>query len=356
MPKRSACIKVPKIQGEATIILANKLRIFNKELEIRRDKSFLYIPLLHEPSQGMSKRFKKQVPSIEVTTDFFQERAKKPRTLGELLDGKLPPHLLASLPHSADFVGDIAIIEIPPELEAYKTIIGNTILEANRNLRTVLAKASAVSGAYRLREFRVIAGENKTATIHKEHGCLYYVDLAKAYFSPRLSHEHDRVASLVREGETVVDLFAGVGPFAVQIAKTHENVRVFAIDLNPHSVEFLRRNVRLNRVDCKVYPILGDAREVVKKKLSGVANRVIMNLPETAIEFVDVACQALKPTGGILHFYTFAKAPDSLENVQSRFDKAVEKRGRKVQKVLLSRYIRATAPYEWQAVLDAKIN
>ena len=76
-----------------------------------------------------------------------------------------------SLPRALDTVGDIAIIEIPPELNAHASLIGEAILKTHKNMRTVLAKAGAVSGTYRLRELAVIAGEPKTTTVHKEHGC-----------------------------------------------------------------------------------------------------------------------------------------------------------------------------------------
>ena len=356
MPKESLCVKVPKIHGEKAIILANKLEIVKKELEIQRNKNFLYIPLIRQPSANELKKLKEQVSDSEILTYTFPERKKRVKTFAELLEDKLSPHLLASLPRSIDFVGDIAIIEISPELDAYKRIIGEAILETHKNVRTVLAKAGAISGTYRLREFSVIAGEPKTETIHKEHGCQYYVDLAKAYFSPRLSYEHKRVASLIEEGETVIDLFAGVGPFAIQIAKTHENVEVYAVDVNPNAVEFLKRNIRLNRVEGKVHPILGDAKQVVEERLFGVADRVIMNLPEKAIEFVEAACTTIKSTGGIVHFYSFVGASDSLENVKLRFIEAVEQCGRKVEKIFFSRLVRATAPYKWQAVMDAKIH
>jgi len=356
MPKESLCVKVPKIHGEKTIILANKLEIVKKELEIQRNKNFLYIPLIRQLSANELKILKEQVLDCEFLTYTFLERKKRVKTFAELLEDRLSPHLLASLPRSIDLVGDIAIIEILPELDAYKRIIGEAILETHKNVRTVLAKAGAISGTYRLREFSVIAGEPKTETIHKEHGCQYYVDLAKAYFSSRLSYEHKRVASLIEEGETVIDMFAGVGSFAIQIAKAHENVKVYAIDVNPDAVEFLKRNIRLNRVEGKVHPILGDAKKVVEERLAGVADRVIMNLPEKAIEFVDAACKALKPEGGIVHFYSFISASVSLENVKLRFIKAVEKCGRKVEKIFFSRLVRATAPYEWQVVLDAKIH
>ena len=87
----------------------------------------------------------------------------------------------------------------------------------------------------------------------------------------------------------------------------------------------------------------------------GVADRVVMNLPEKALEFVDTACKAIKPAGGIAHYYAFIRLPDSLENMQLRFSKVVEKAGRKVDAFLFAKTIRETAPYEWQVVLDAKI-
>jgi len=354
MPKKSVCVRVPKIHGEKATVLANKLKIINRELEIQRDKDFIYIPLFRQPQENELEKLKERVPDCEVSTYVFPEKNKQITTFAELLENKLPPHLLASLPRAMDFVGDIAIIEIPPELNAHKNVIGEAVLKAHKNMRTVLAKAGAVSGTYRLRGFSVITGEPKTETIHKEYGCQYYVDLAKAYFSPRLSHEHNRVASLVKEDETVVDLFAGVGPFSILIAKTHENVKVYAIDVNPQAVEFLKKNVRLNRVEGQVHSILGDAKQIVNQRLSGGADRVIMNLPEKAIEFVDAACKALKPTGGIVHFYSFVDASNTLDDVKLGFIGAVEKSGRKVEKILFSRFVRATAPYEWQAVLDAK--
>ena len=95
----------------------------------------------------------------------------------------------------------------------------------------------------------------------------------------------------MKDGETVVDLFAGVGPFSVLIGKRNPNSKVYAVDLNPDAVELLKVNVRVNKVENRVFPILADAREIAATKLKGVADRVIMNLPETAIDFVDAACQ-----------------------------------------------------------------
>jgi len=354
MPKKVTCIKLPKTEGKKGIVLASRLRIVDRELEIRRSENSIYIPLVRELLNGELRMFREHITTFKISSSRFQER-KKAKTYFDLLEDKLSPHLLASLPRALDIVGNIAIIELSPELGPYKSVIGEAILETHKTVSTVLAKASAISGTYRLRGFTVVAGEPKTETIHREYGCLYYVNPAKAYFSPRLSYEHNRVASLVKEGETVIDLFAGVGPFAVLIAKTHRNVRVHAVDVNPHAIELLKKNIRLNRVEGKVHPILGNAKQVIDEGFDGAADRLIMNLPEKAIEFLDVACKAIKPTGGIVHFYSFINASVSMETVKHNFREAVERYGRVVEEALFCRFVRATAPHEWQVVIDAKI-
>jgi tRNA (guanine37-N1)-methyltransferase len=170
-----------------------------------------------------------------------------------------------------------------------------------------------------------------------------------------LSYEHGRIASLVREGEIVVDLFAGVGPFSVLVAKKHSTAKVYAVDINPEAFALLERNVLLNRVQGNVVPILGDARQTIHEKLSGVVDRVIMNLPGSAIEFVDVACEVIKSDGGVVHFYDFVRRPDSMEALKSRFTAEVVKTGRKVNRFLSVRAVRETAPYEQQVVLDVVV-
>lgn len=355
MPRTAACIKIPKKEGEKTIALAAKLGLFDKSLEIQRDDANLCIPLLRQPSDEELTTLRSQVPECQLETKAFEQKQPSAATLMQALEGKLSPHLLASLPQSLDVVGDIAIVEVPQELKPYEGLIGESILATHKNIKTVLAKAGAVTGVFRIRELTFIAGEQKTRTVHREFGCQFHVDVAKAYFSPRLSHEHIRVASLVQNGEVAADLFAGVGPFSVLIAKKNPTVRVYAVDINPEAVELLKVNVRVNRVENRVFPILGDARQLTAGKLRGVADRVIMNLPETAIEFVGAACQAVKPEGGVIHFYSFVRQPDTIERQEKRFSEAVGKAGRRVEAFLYGRSIRETAPYESQIVLDAKI-
>ena len=355
MNKTAVCIKVPKKQSEEVLAFANDLGVFDKSLLIQRDQESICIPLTRQLEGNELAILKTRVPEYRLETLIFVQKMSTAGTVMQALEGKMPSHLLTSLPQALDVVGDIAIVEIPPDLKSYQNLIGESILKIHKNVKTVLAKAGSISGVFRLREFTFIAGEKKTQTIHREFGCQFHVDVAKAYFSPRLSHEHMRVASLVQAGETVVDLFAGVGPFSVLISKRQLSVRVYAVDINPEALELLKANVRVNRVENRVFPILADARQITSKELSGLSDRVIMNLPETSIGFVDAACRAIKLGGGIIHFYAFVRSPDSIEKQEKRFFEAVEKAGRKCEQILCAKNVRETAPFEFQVVLDAKI-
>jgi tRNA (guanine37-N1)-methyltransferase len=355
MPRPSVCIKVLKNQGEKTITLTTKFGLMDKSLIIQREDESLCIPLVREPEAKELTTLKSQIDEFMICIVVFSEKQLPIETLTQALQDKLPPDLLDKVPQAFDIIGDIVVIDIPPQLNTYKNIIGEAILQIQKNVKTVLAKASDIGGIFRVRDYDYVAGERKTKTIHKEFGCQYHVDLAKVYFSPRLSHEHERVTALVQEGETVADLFAGVGPFSVLIGKRNPMARVYAVDLNPDAVELLNVNVKVNKVESNVYPILADAREIATTKLKGLADRVIMNLPETAIDFVDAACNAIKPEGGVVHFYGFVRSPDTKEELKLRYMTLVEKNGRKVEAFLYTKSIRETAPFESQVVLDVKI-
>ena len=352
---KTPALKVSKDYGQKAIGIVRSISLLNSDFKVEREQEYLYVPLTRKPTTSERGELRDSLPKFEIRTREFSRQVKHAPSLIDLLGEKLPPHVLASLPTAIDFIGDIAVIEVAPELEPYKLTIGGAVLKAYKRVKTVLAKWGAVSGVYRVRPLEFIGGEPKTATVHKEFGCVFHVDLAKVYFSPRLSYEHRRVASLVEPGETVVDMFAGVGPFSMLIAKKHGDVRVYAIDLNPDAVDFIRKNALANRVESQVKALLGDARQVVRERLRGVADRVIMNLPETALQYVDVACEAIRSDGGIIHYYEFSNSPELLKTATDRFSDAVEKAGRRVERVSLARIVRGIAPFTYHIVLDAQI-
>lgn len=125
--------------------------------------------------------------------------------------------------------------------------------------------------------------------------------------------------------------------------------------MNPDAIEYLKENCKLNGVERLVHPILGDARRVVSRTLKSVADRVIMNLPSESSKFTEVACRALKPRGGVIHFYRFQPEPNPVESTVEALRIGVESSGRKLSRVLGGRLVRSIAPHEWQVVVDALI-
>src|SRR5579875_1936754 len=130
--------------------------------------------------------------------------------LKQCLSGLLAKEEIGLLHSSFDVIGDIAVIKIPPELSEREQIIADTILAKMKNVRTVLKQDSPVRGEFRTREVSYVSGEKKFTAIYKENQCLFKVDVSKVYFSPRLSTERKRIASLVKEGERILNMFAGI--------------------------------------------------------------------------------------------------------------------------------------------------
>ncbi len=266
-----------------------------------------------------------------------------------LLERKLTEPELNRLHTSLDILGEIAIIEIPKELLKKEKIIGKAVLEANPQIRAVFRKASAVRGEFRTRKLKRIAGKGGTLTIYRENTCVFKFDAGKVFFTPRMSTERFRVAKQVKKGEAVLDMFAGVGPFAISIAKLCPEVSVvYAIDSNSFAVKYLEESAAMNRLSHKIQAFTGDAAAVVRRFLAGKADRVIMNLPKTNKTFFKDALLALK-SKGIIHFYTFASTEKEVKSLVKRSLKKCR------YKILEVRKVRPYAPRIWNFAADIKV-
>jgi tRNA (guanine37-N1)-methyltransferase len=331
-----------------------KAGIIDRHFFVKTDDQTIVLPLVRNPTAVEIDELRKIVPNLSSGTEEFEPRTRNPRTLEESLGDRLPSDLLSKLPRSFDIVGDIAILELDFELAAFESGIAEAIMQVHPNVRAVFAKSGEVSGLERIRPLRYVAGENRTRTIHREQGCLFKVDLSKVFFSPRLSTEHQRVALLVDKGERVVDMFAGAGPFSILIAKRVDDVRVEAVDANPEAIELVRENARTNKVGSKVHAHLGDARDVIRKELSQTASRMIMNHPSASRDFIKEACEALQPSGGIIHYYTFA-GESWEEDSRREIESGVEGSGYVAERVLGIHRVREVAPMKWQVVVDLRV-
>ena len=261
----------------------------------------------------------------------------------------VPPELRDRLPSSFDVVGDIAVIKIPEELRPYREEIGRAILQWNAKIRTAV-EDRGVAGEHRIRTIEVLAGEPRTTTVHLEHGLRYHVDLARAYFSPRLGSERARIADLVQEGETVADPFAGVGPFAILIARRRNPQQVHASDANAAAVELLRTNVAANRAD-RVVVHEGDARKVLRT--IAPVDRVILDLPHSALEFLPNALAAIGPRGSV-HMYRILEGADEAET-RRQIKSAARKAGMKIT-ALGTHRVRAYSPTQHHVAFDVTVS
>ena len=293
---KSPAIRVRKSEAERIRRELSEKGLINSDLKPARDGGYVIIPV------------KSRVEGHENLVFDFEEREKRVRYPDI---AEVPEHLKGLLPSSFDVIGDVVIIKIPDELRDYRYEIGKAILRSLPSAR-IVAEDKGVKGEYRVRDLEIIAGEGSTETMHREYGIRLKVDPAKVYFSPRLANEHRRIAELVEDGEEIIDMFSGVGPFSIMIAKL-KRVHIYAIDLNPEAIRYLEENIRLNNVG-GVEAINADARFIVR---SLTADRIIMNLPHSAIHFFEDALSAVDD--GYIHYYEIIedeKAKDRIKDLK----------------------------------------
>lgn len=335
-------LKVNKNRANDVRKILLKHSIINLEAKIKRKNDFVIIPLTKKPEKNLLTYFGENIELVETT---FEIQKKVPRSLKDYLKGRIDTQKIDEIRGSFDIIGDIVILEIPEDLEGFKDLIGEAALKFTKR-KAVFRKKSEIKGIIRTRELEHLAGEDISETIHQEFGCRLMLDIKKVYFSPRLATERKRVADRVKNGEIIVDMFAGVGPFPILIAKSHD-VKIYAIDINPEAYRYMQKNIELNKVQDKVIPILGDVREVLSDK-NIKADRIIMNLPGTAFEFLDSAMNSIKD-GGVIHYYEFS---EDFKKPVERIKKAAYPR--KVE-ILDKRKVRSKSPGKWHVGIDAMI-
>jgi tRNA (guanine37-N1)-methyltransferase len=282
------CIRVPAQQGEKLRRLLIDEGVLDLSLKVRRDGSNLMLPVT-EPREGAQRCEFESMPERLV----------------------LPRH---------ELVGGIAIMQDHDSDGAEK------ILQSRPSLHTILFASSEVCGEYRTREF--------------EYGHRFTVDLSKAYFSARLSSERQRILEQVTGNEMILDMFAGVGPFALTLAA--RATLVVASDINPQAIILMLENCARNRTE-NVLPVLADAHH-----LSGTIpwrfDRIVMNLPLSGTEFLPDAFRLCK-AGGTIHFYSLVSAEgehlDYIDNLGGN--------------VIAERVVRSYSPGQWHTVYDVRV-
>jgi tRNA (guanine37-N1)-methyltransferase len=252
-----------------------------------------------------------------------------------------------------DQIGEIIIVRIPDSLLSKKEIIGKTLLDEVKIVRSVFYQASAVEGEFRTRSLEILAGEDNTETEYREFGCRFTVDVKNAFFSPRLSTERERIANLVQNGEVMTNMFAGIGMFSITAAKK-KKCTVYSLDINPVASKLCEINIGLNKLAGNIISIKGDASEIIKEQLVNKSDRTLMVLPERSDEFLESAINTTKD-GGIIHYYSHIhadKKTDAGKLSEEHYLKVTPVKS----EILNSKIVRAVGPRFYQTVVDIKIS
>ncbi len=328
------CVAVPRVDGEQTRQTLANAGVLSKAYQIVHDEGTLYIPVV-DPSAVPEK--------FETTTRELPPR----QTI------QTPADILGFEP-SLERLGDVVIVDEDESDRADE--IAEAVMESDLSARSVLNRASKIKGELRVRDWEVLAEGDNTAvdrspteTVHREYGHEFLLDLDSVYFSPRLATERHRVVEQIQPDEHVLDMFAGVGPFAIPAAS--RGADVVAVDLNETAIEYLRENADRNSVSKCITAVAGDIREVATD-YQGWADRLVMNLPHSANEFVETAVD-LAGNECVLYYYDIQHDSEpfgpGIEAIRSAAEPAYE------VTVETEHVVRSYAPHELNVCLDVRL-
>ncbi|MCE7748668.1 MAG: tRNA (guanine-N1)-methyltransferase [Candidatus Heimdallarchaeota archaeon] len=352
MKSTSCGIQIPYSKAENILSILRQNRIINLDLEFIRKDETIVIPVI-TTQDNLRNLLESTVIDFDYNIDnfIFTKKEKHPKNLFEAVQDTIPEHLHEYIPKAYDIIGDIIIIDVPEEILTYKPEFGKALLSLFSSIKTVYRKASAVSGELRIREIEYLSGEKKCETIHTEHGIKIAVNVCEAYFSPRLGHEHKRVADQSKEGEVIIDLFSGVGSFPLHITKRKSST-VHAVDINKEALKCLGKSIKINNLIGVIIPTLGDCRRIADTLPK--ADRIIMNLPGKAQEYIDVVCRIAKPSS-IIYFYQFVSSSSPFEDMKEILKEKLKEQNWIIKEIISFEKIRESAPREIHACLEVSI-
>lgn len=363
MEKKFA-IRVKKRYAEQIRQRLIEKNIFDQDRKIVRLQEFVELPILNkfaidDPSEfpndvlGLEAALIKELAVIEQATPETRAAQLEPIEIiynhCHQVEPNLPEHILERLPRKWELLGDVLIVKFPNELEVYLQTLSKIYAEVLGAV-TVLRETETIKGPLREPTMEILYGE-RTETVHKENGVLFKLDAANLIFSSGNIDERERMAFISNSNETVVDLFAGIGYFTLQIAVHSQPAKIYACELNPIAYQYLQENIQLNKVEGIIEPILGDNRETAPEN---VADRVIMGYIKNTHEFLPKAIKVLKKEGGIIHYHD--TCPNELLPAQplERVQKIASDNDRAV-KLLNYKNIKSYAPGISHVVLDVEV-
>ncbi|KAI1729469.1 met-10+ like-protein domain-containing protein [Ditylenchus destructor] len=223
--------------------------------------------------------------------------------------------LKAVLPPGLEFkgfsqIGHIAHLNLKEEILPYRFVIGELIHDKLPNVKTVVNKTDKINNEFRVFDMELLAGEPKYETETAENGLRYKMDFSKVFWNPRLSNIHERIVKKFDKDSVVFDITSGIGPFVLPAVKQRNIRKAFANDLNPLSIDYLKENIKLNKISVdKIETFVMDAADFIRdvipeqyskiaesdekelacnNEISGINFHAIMNLPALSLTFLPI--------------------------------------------------------------------
>ena len=325
------CVAVARERGEEVREQLAAVGVLDSDHEISVEDGTIYIPVTDPAAVSPELR--------DTVVERPAEQREQPRT---------PADILGDEP-SLERLGDIVILDEDDPERARE--IADAVMASDIPCETVVNRASPIEGELRVRQWDVLAGDG-TETVHREYGHEFVLDIAEVYFSPRLATERHRVVEQVAAGEQAFDMFAGVGPYAIPMATA--GAEVVACDLNETAVESLRENAARNDVADRVTALAGDVREAAAD-WTGWADRIMMNLPHTADEFLETAV-ALAGEECVLHYYDIQHEDDPFGPGTAAIREAAAAADEPYEVTVETEHVvRSYAPHEHNVCLDVRL-
>jgi len=257
------------------------------------------------------------------------------------------------LPRGFQTLGKAIIIKLNPKILKKREVIGKAYLKILPYIKSVYVNLGKIEGAFRTPEkIEFLAGVDSHIVEHREHEILYRFDITKIMFSQGNLNERKFLTTLIQENEIVVDMFAGIGYFSLPIGKHSPAEKIYSIELNPISYKYFKENIKINHLEDKIIPILGDSRvEVIKLSESGIkADRVIMGVFPAPKDFIKEALTLAKAQGTIYHYEGIIDKEEYM-TLFNEFNEVAELENFKCQ-LQSKRFVKSYGPNLYHVVLD----